>query len=133
VLCLSLPAAAQLLPLSFQVPSTPTPVAGTTDQFGAPSAMPAARFGISVGKGDDYKYRVEFQWLDLTRVAFLSCAGVRSLLEASTRAEIAVVAGGHAVTRSLEATGADLLLDIHPRVGDAIANLTPVPEPGREA
>jgi hypothetical protein len=26
-------------------------------------------FGISVGKGDDYKYRVEFQWLDLTRVA----------------------------------------------------------------
>lgn len=26
-------------------------------------------FGISVGKGDDYKYRVEFQWLDLTGVA----------------------------------------------------------------
>ncbi|HEX8864455.1 MAG TPA: lysyl oxidase family protein, partial [Lentzea sp.] len=26
-------------------------------------------FGISVGEGDDYKYHVEFQWLDLTRVA----------------------------------------------------------------
>jgi Lysyl oxidase len=26
-------------------------------------------FGISVGMGDDYKYRVEFQWLDITRVA----------------------------------------------------------------
>ncbi|MEV6241575.1 lysyl oxidase family protein [Lentzea sp. NPDC051838] len=26
-------------------------------------------FGISVGKGDDYKYHVEFQWLDITRVA----------------------------------------------------------------
>jgi hypothetical protein len=26
-------------------------------------------FGISVGKGDDYKYRVEYQWLDLTAVA----------------------------------------------------------------
>lgn len=25
-------------------------------------------FGISVGQGDDYKYRVEFQWLDITRV-----------------------------------------------------------------
>ncbi len=25
-------------------------------------------FGISVGQGDDYKYNVEFQWLDITRV-----------------------------------------------------------------
>jgi anti-anti-sigma factor len=71
--------------------------------------------------------------VDLTRVAFLSCAGVRSLLEANTRAELAVVPGGHAVTRSLEATGADVLLEIHPRVGAALAELTPVPEPGREA
>jgi anti-sigma B factor antagonist len=71
--------------------------------------------------------------VDLTRVAFLSCAGVRSLLEANTRAELAVVLGGHAVTRSLEATGADVLLEIHPGVGAALAELTPVPEPGREA
>jgi anti-sigma B factor antagonist len=69
--------------------------------------------------------------VDLTRVAFLSCAGVRSLLEANTRADVAVVVSGHAVTRSLEATGADLLLTIHPRVGAAIAELTPLP--GREA
>lgn len=26
-------------------------------------------FGISVGMGDDYKYKVEFQWLDITKVA----------------------------------------------------------------
>ena len=71
--------------------------------------------------------------VDLTRVAFLSCAGVRSLLEANTRAELAVVPGGHAVTRSLEATGADVLLEIHPRVGAALAELTRGPEPGREA
>jgi anti-anti-sigma factor len=72
--------------------------------------------------------------VDLTRVAFLSCAGVRSLLQADTRADVAVVVGGHAVTRSLEATGADLLLEIHRHTGDALAHLAaaPVPEPGRE-
>ncbi|WP_103343919.1 STAS domain-containing protein [Amycolatopsis sp. CA-126428] len=69
--------------------------------------------------------------VDLTRVAFLSCAGVRSLLQANARTEVAVVLGGHAVTRSLEATGADLLLKIHPRVGAALAGLAL--EPGREA
>jgi anti-sigma B factor antagonist len=71
--------------------------------------------------------------VDLTRVAFLSCAGVRSLLEANTRARLAVVLGGHAVARSLEATGADVLLEIHSRAGAALAHLAPVPEPGREA
>jgi anti-anti-sigma factor len=68
--------------------------------------------------------------VDLSRVAFLSCAGVRSLLEANARTELAVVLGGHAVARSLEATGADLVLKIHPRVGAALAGLAP--EPGRE-
>src|SRR3954469_20354065 len=69
--------------------------------------------------------------VDLSRVAFLSCAGVRSLLQANARTELAVVLGGHAVARSLEATGADLVLKIHPRVGAALAVLAP--EPGREA
>jgi anti-anti-sigma factor len=69
--------------------------------------------------------------VDLTRVAFLSCAGVRSLLQANARTELAVVLGGHAVTRSLEATGADSQLKIHPRVGAALAGLAL--EPGREA
>jgi anti-sigma B factor antagonist len=69
--------------------------------------------------------------VDLSRVAFLSCAGVRSLLQANARTELAVVPGGHAVTRSLEATGADRVLQIHPRVGVALAGLAP--EPGREA
>ncbi|QKV80886.1 STAS domain-containing protein [Amycolatopsis sp. Hca4] len=69
--------------------------------------------------------------VDLTRVAFLSCAGVRALLQAHARTEIVVVPGGHAVTRSLEATGADLVLKIHPRVGAALAGLAA--EPGREA
>jgi len=69
--------------------------------------------------------------VDLTRVAFLSCAGVRSLLQANSRADLAVVVGGHAVTRSLEATGADLLLEIHPRTGAALARLAA--GPGREA
>ncbi|WP_370963708.1 STAS domain-containing protein [Amycolatopsis sp. cg9] len=68
---------------------------------------------------------------DLTRVAFLSCAGVRSLLQANDRLDLAVVVGGHAVTRSLEATGADLVLKTHPRVGSALVGLTT--EPGREA
>ncbi|EOD65462.1 STAS domain-containing protein [Amycolatopsis vancoresmycina] len=62
---------------------------------------------------------------DLTRVSFLSCAGVRSLLEANARTELAVVLGGHAVTRSLEATGADLLLKIHPGVGAALVGMGP--------
>jgi anti-anti-sigma factor len=60
---------------------------------------------------------------DLSRVGFLSCAGVRSLLEANDRAELAVVAGGHAVARSLEATGADLLLKCYPRTDDALVAL----------
>ncbi|WP_103349112.1 STAS domain-containing protein [Amycolatopsis sp. CA-128772] len=68
---------------------------------------------------------------DLTRVAFLSCAGVRSLLAAHARAELTVVIGGHAVARSLEATGADLLLTIHPAVGAALVGMGP--ELGREA
>ncbi|RSD07838.1 STAS domain-containing protein [Amycolatopsis eburnea] len=68
---------------------------------------------------------------DLTRVAFLSCAGVRSLLEADDRTDLAVVVSGHAVTRSLEATGADLVLKIHPRVGAALARLAT--EPGGRA
>jgi anti-sigma B factor antagonist len=61
--------------------------------------------------------------VDLSRVGFLSCAGVRSLLEADDRAELAVVGGGHAVARSLEATGADLLLKLYPGTGDALAAL----------
>ncbi|MEU7785192.1 MULTISPECIES: STAS domain-containing protein [unclassified Amycolatopsis] len=69
--------------------------------------------------------------VDLTRVAFLSCAGVRSLLQANDRTDLALVVGGHAVTRSLEATGADLVLKVHPRVGAALVGLTP--EAGREA
>ncbi|NBH09174.1 STAS domain-containing protein [Amycolatopsis sp. SID8362] len=68
---------------------------------------------------------------DLTRVAFLSCAGVRSLLEANDRTGLALVVSGHAVTRSLEATGADLVLNVHPRVGAALAGLTT--EPGGTA
>ncbi|MEU5265159.1 STAS domain-containing protein [Amycolatopsis sp. NPDC021455] len=68
--------------------------------------------------------------VDLSRVAFLSCAGVRSLLQANARTELAVVLGGHAVARSLEATGADLVLKIHPRVEAALAGLAP--EAGRE-
>ncbi|WP_410675977.1 STAS domain-containing protein [Amycolatopsis sp. cmx-4-68] len=71
--------------------------------------------------------------VDLTRVAFLSCAGVRSLLEAHARTELAVVVGGHAVTRSLEATGADSLLKIQPGVVAAVAGLAPVADPAREA
>jgi len=72
--------------------------------------------------------------VDLSRVAFLSCAGVRSLLRADARTELAVVGGGHAVTRSLEATGADLVLKIHAGMGAALAGLATraVPEPGRE-
>lgn len=62
---------------------------------------------------------------DLTRVSFLSCAGVRSLLEANARTELAVVLGGHAVTRSLEATGADVLLTTHPGVGAALVGMGP--------
>ncbi|GHG30412.1 MULTISPECIES: STAS domain-containing protein [Amycolatopsis] len=69
--------------------------------------------------------------VDLTRVAFLSCAGVRSLLRANARTELVVVLGGHAVTRSLEATGADVVLKIHPGVGPALVGLAA--EPGREA
>ncbi|WP_326953015.1 MULTISPECIES: STAS domain-containing protein [unclassified Amycolatopsis] len=70
---------------------------------------------------------------DLSRVGFLSCAGVRSLLEADDRVELAVVAGGHAVTRSLEVTGADLLLKLHRRTGDALAALAAVGLPAAEA
>ena len=70
---------------------------------------------------------------DLSRVTFLSCAGVRTLLDANRRLELTLVRGGHAVTRSLQATGADLLLEIHPRLDAAIAELTPVADPGREA
>jgi anti-sigma B factor antagonist len=69
--------------------------------------------------------------VDLSRVAFLSCAGVRSLLQADACTELAVVLGGHAVTRSLEATGVYSMLKIHPRVGAALAGLAL--EPGREA
>ncbi|RSM37120.1 anti-sigma factor antagonist [Amycolatopsis balhimycina DSM 5908] len=65
--------------------------------------------------------------VDLSRVAFLSCAGVRSLLQANARTELAVVRGGHAVARSLEATGADVVLKIHPGVGAALAVLAPAP------
>ncbi|GAB3167019.1 STAS domain-containing protein [Amycolatopsis stemonae] len=87
----------------------------------------------TVGTLDEALATGERLVVDLSRVAFLSCAGVRSLLDAHARARCAVVVSGHAVSRSLEATGADRLLEIHPRLGGAIAELTPVPEPGREA
>jgi anti-sigma B factor antagonist len=71
---------------------------------------------------------------DLSRVAFLSCAGVRSLLQAHVRTDLAVVVGGHAVTRSLEATGAAEVLALHPRLGDALVALTAVaPKPATDA
>jgi anti-anti-sigma factor len=85
----------------------------------------------TVGTLDEALATGERLVVDLSRVAFLSCAGVRSLLEANARTELAVVLGGHSVTRSLEATGADVLLKIHPRVGAALAGLAL--EPGREA
>ncbi|WP_410642813.1 STAS domain-containing protein [Amycolatopsis sp. lyj-346] len=85
----------------------------------------------TVGTLDEALATGERLVVDLTRVAFLSCGGVRSLLQANARTELAVVLGGHAVTRSLEATGADALLKIHPRVGAALAGLAL--EPGREA
>lgn len=71
--------------------------------------------------------------VDLTRVAFLSCAGVRSLLAANARAEVILVVGGHAVRRSLQATGADEKLRIQHDAATALARLAPVPERGREA
>jgi anti-sigma B factor antagonist len=69
---------------------------------------------------------------DLSRVAFLSCAGVRSLLQAHARADLAVVVADHAVARSLEVTGADLELAIHPSAAEALAVLSAdvVPEAG---
>lgn len=85
----------------------------------------------TVGTLDDALATAGRLVVDLSRVAFLSCAGVRSLLRANARTELAVVPGGHAVARSLEATGADLMLKIHPRVGAALAGLAL--EPGREA
>ncbi|WP_410615002.1 STAS domain-containing protein [Amycolatopsis sp. lyj-109] len=85
----------------------------------------------TAGTLDDALATGERLVVDLSRVAFLSCAGVRALLRANARTELALVLGGHAVARSLEVTGADLTLKIHPRVGAALAGLTP--EPGREA
>lgn len=71
--------------------------------------------------------------VDLTRVAFLSCAGVRSLLQANERAVVAVVPAGHSVTRSLEVTGADQVLEIHHNVATAVTELTERVAHGREA
>ncbi|WP_410570893.1 STAS domain-containing protein [Amycolatopsis sp. cmx-4-61] len=85
----------------------------------------------TVGTLEDALATVGRLVVDLSRVAFLSCAGVRSLLQADARTELAVVLGGHAVTRSLEATGADVVLKIHPGVGAALVGMGP--EPGREA
>jgi anti-anti-sigma factor len=62
--------------------------------------------------------------VDLSRVGFLGCAGVRCLYEAHERGEgLAVVNGSHMVARSLEVTGADRILDIHATVARAVACL----------
>lgn len=87
----------------------------------------------TVGTLDEALASGERLVVDLSRVTFLSCAGVRALLDANARLELALVLGGHAVTRSLQATGADVLLAIHPRLDAAIAGLTRAPDPGREA
>jgi len=88
----------------------------------------------TVGSLDEALATGERLVVDLSRVAFLSCAGVRSLLRADARSDVAVVVG-HGVTRSLEVTGADLVLKLHTRMGEALAGLASdaVPEPGREA
>ena len=56
--------------------------------------------------------------VDLSGVAFLSCAGVRALLDAHERiAQFTVVAGkGHAVRRCLSVTGADEILCVRETV-----------------
>ncbi|MFD9889902.1 STAS domain-containing protein [Amycolatopsis sp. NPDC059027] len=51
--------------------------------------------------------------VDLSRVDFLGCAGVRALLNAGERnPEMVVVASGHAVRRALKVTGAERGLDV---------------------
>ena len=65
--------------------------------------------------------------IDLSRVGFLGCCGVRCLCEANERAAgLVVVAGGHAVARSLATTGADRFLTVRDRPADAFAQLSTI-------
>lgn len=60
--------------------------------------------------------------VDLSRVGFLSCAGLRVLEETSrTRPALSVVATGRLVLRVFDVTGAAQALDVRPRLVDACA------------
>ncbi|QRP43623.1 STAS domain-containing protein [Amycolatopsis sp. FDAARGOS 1241] len=60
---------------------------------------------------------------DLSRVEFLSCAGIRALFAARERAtSFTVVCDGvRSVRRCLEVTGADTLLTVHSTLSGALA------------
>lgn len=58
--------------------------------------------------------------LDLSRVEFLSCAGLRVLHELHGRSRFAVVATGHPVPRTLKVTGMDQVLEVHASLATAI-------------
>jgi hypothetical protein len=59
---------------------------GNMCQHHDPSALDVTE-GISVGSGDDYKYTVDFQWLDITRVPSGTYDVVNTVNESRTLAE----------------------------------------------
>jgi anti-anti-sigma factor len=67
--------------------------------------------------------------VDMSRVSFLSSAGLAVLVEASNRAQesdlrLVVVAGNHPVTRAMAVTGLDSMIPVYPSQSEALQALT---------
>lgn len=66
--------------------------------------------------------------VDMSRVSFLSSAGLACVVEASNRAQqaglrVAVVAANHPVTRAMSVTGLDSMIPVYPSQSAALDEL----------
>ncbi|HET8588002.1 MAG TPA: STAS domain-containing protein [Nakamurella sp.] len=86
-------------------------VSGEVDQLTVPGLRPVMSEAVEAA--------ARMVLVDMSRVSFLSSAGLAALVEASNHAQesavrLALVAGNHAVTRAMTVTGLDSMIPMHP-------------------
>ncbi len=127
-----------------RVPPQPEAAGAPTSQLRPGQALVTLPEEIDVGNGVQVQEALVGAVLqdgtavlvaDAGRTTFCGCAGVAALMHAHDQAALAgvhlrVVAGGHAMRRILELTGADQVLDIYPTLPAALSGRPgPAPQP----
>lgn len=94
-------------------------VSGEVDQLTVPCLTPVIRAALDCA--------ARLVLVDMSRVSFLSSAGLAVLVESANRArtagqQLALVAGNHPVTRAMTVTGLDSIIALYPSRDAAMAD-----------